>query len=220
MKYFLTFLFSLICSVSLAAYPYDAVCEIDVEKPRSRRTIGGSGTIIAVSETLALVLSCKHVIRAPGRRVKAYWPNAIIVHHKNGLTIRSQGFTSYGISIDVGDNQDIAAFITQRPPDIRPVRVRLPHVDNGPFTNVGFPSGRGGLEWQQGKFGSLNHSEFRYDVARPAPGMSGGATFDRFGNLVGVIVRYGKSGGVSTSGREMLEFVEKFRKKSGWQVGR
>ena len=137
----------------------------------------GSGTIIVVSETQVLVLSCKHVIRRPGRYVKAYWPNV------------PGGFTSYGWSIDVGGTQDIAAFITQRPPGVRPVRVQLPRIDSGPFTNVGFPSGGAGLEWQQGKFGSLSHSEFYYTVARPVPGMSGGATFDRFGNLVGVIVR-------------------------------
>ena len=201
MRPLLTVLFCLIASVSLAAYPYDAVCDITVGRT------GGSGTIIAVSETQALVLSCKHVIRRPGRYVKAYWPNV------------PGGFTSYGWSIDVGGTQDIAAFITQRPPGVRPVRVQLPRIDSGPFTNVGFPSGGAGLEWQQGKFGSLSHSEFYYTVARPVPGMSGGATFDRFGNLVGVIVRYGNSGGVSTSGSEMMEFVDRFRRKSGWQVG-
>lgn len=201
MKYFLTILFSLIGSVSLAAYPYDAVCEIQVGR------YGGSGTIIAVSETQALVLSCEHVVKSPGRRVKAYWPNV------------PGGFTSYGKSIAVGGSQDIAAFITQRPPGVRPVVVRLPRWDTGPFTNVGFPRGRGSLEWQQGKYRKLTSTRLYYTVARPVSGMSGGATFDRFGSLVGVIIQHRKYGGVSTSGRKMMEFLDKFRLKEGWQVG-
>ncbi len=207
MRYLLTILFLLAPSIATAAYPYDAVCEIDVRRPGSRRSTGESGTIIAVSKTHALVLTCKHVVRSPGRRVKAYWPNV------------DGGFTSYGRSIDVGRTQDIAAFICPRPPGVRPVYVRLPRRDSGPFTNVGFPGAAHSLQWQQGEYKGLSSSEFYFDGASPVPGMSGGATFDRYGNLVGVIIRYGRTSGVSASGREMIQFVDKFRKKGGWQVG-
>ena len=187
----LTLLLAFVCSACFAAYPYDSVAELMVK--HGNHYNGGSGTLIAVSETQGLILTCKHVVEATGNTVKIHWS--------------ATGEISTGKVIKVGRNQDIALIVCPRPKGIRPVPVVLPITNrSGPITNAGYPGVKGVIEWQQGNIRSLTDTQLFY-TCRPIPGMSGGATFDRHGNLVGVITHYQNNGGISSSGVEMIRFI-------------
>lgn len=176
----------------MAAFPYSSVCEILVESGNGYA--GGSATLIAVSEDQALLLTCEHVALEAGKEVKINWA--------------SLGQLSTGKVLLVGVGQDIAMCICPRPPGLRPVAVKAP-VLGGVIVNAGFPGITGTLEWQVGTVTEITETEVTY-TCRPIPGMSGGATFDSHGNLVGVITHYGWDSGGSASGSKMIEFVNKF----------
>lgn len=191
------------CAGAFAAYPYDSICEIRIGRS------GGSGTLIAVSETQALVLSCQHVAERPGMTVRINWA--------------ATGEQSEGKVRAIGDNGlDIALVICPRPEGLQPVPVTLPSwVSTKKIINAGFPGLTGTLEWQTGKVLAISTEEIRYSC-RPVPGMSGGATLDQNGNLVGIITRYGPRYGLSTSGTDMMNFIARFMKNTEvktWKAG-
>ncbi len=186
-------------------YPYSAVCEIAVEENGGYN--GGSATLIAVSDDQALLLTCWHVV------VKA--DNVVHIHWS------ATGEVSKGRVLKVDSEQDIAMVICPRPQGLRPVPVTLPDKQtSGTLTNVGFPGLSGYPEWQQGTIKSLDNQRLYY-TCRPVPGMSGGCTFDQWGNQVGVITHYQVDGGISASGVDMITFVGQFVPSSvgvSWDV--
>jgi hypothetical protein len=205
MKRFILAILLLLCSCvsAIAAYPYDSICEVRVGRS------GGSGTLIAVSETQALILSCQHVAETPGMSVQINWA--------------ATGETSDGKVLAIGANGlDIAIIICPRPTGLQPVPITLPSwASTKKIINAGFPGLTGTLEWQTGKVVAISTDELRYSC-RPIPGMSGGATLDQHGNLVGVITRYGPRYGLSTSGTDMMSFVGRFMKNTTvktWKSG-
>ena len=204
MKKFLLVLALLIpCSTSWAVWPYDSVCEITADAEDGN--VGGSATLIAVSETQALILTCKHVVMHVDNHIMVYW----------AVT----GERTIGRVVAVGTG-DIAMCLCPRPKGLRPVPVRMPELSCGQFiVNVGFPDHQGVMEWQTGTTTGVDWNVLEY-TCRPIPGMSGGATFDQYGNLVGVIQYYYRNGGGSTSSISMMDFVEQFVKtaEAAWTV--
>ncbi len=210
-RHLLTFLILVVGSNSFAAYPYDSVSEVVVPNARFIPGVGhikanaGSATLIAVSTDQALLLSCKHVAIEAGKEVRVYWP--------------ATGEKSVGEVLLVGEHQDIAMCICPRPKGLRPIPIRAPRVGST-ITNAGYPGAHSILEWQRGRVSSIGKSRMQYSC-KPRPGMSGGATFDEYGNQVGVIIEYWPWGGVSASGPDMLKFVGRFIKSQTevqWKV--
>ena len=180
---------------ALAAYPYDSVCEVAV--PNGRQMNAGSATLIAVTEDKALLLTCQHVVLSVGKTVHVNWA--------------ATGETSRGKVVAIGKNGlDIALIVCPRPEGLEPVPVASfdPRKDE-PILNIGYPGVQGFVAWQMGTVISLNTTDLRY-TCRPISGMSGGATLDMYGNLVGVIQYYNPKGGGSTGGRKMLEFLRDY----------
>jgi len=201
LKYLATIALLLLPTNLLAAYPYDSVAEVLVESGNHYN--GGSATLIAVSGDQALILSCKHVAEEAGRDIEVHWA--------------ATGEQSKGKVLLVGEDQDIAMCICPRPKGIRPVPVTSAGVGQY-IVNAGFPGLTGTLEWQQGKILTTGVSEMTY-TCRPIPGMSGGATFDRYGNQVGVIIAYSLDCGISSAGDDMRSFINHFVQTSDvtWQ---
>lgn len=201
---FLVLTFWLSSAVLFAAYPYDSICEIRVKGS------GGSATLIAVSEKNALLLTCKHVALRAGNKVKVYWPATGEKSDGRVLKVGRRGF-------------DIAICICPRPKGLLPVPVTGPsRTKSGRVTNAGYPGLDGTLGWQTGKITNISPSQITV-TCRPVPGMSGGATFDQRGNLIGIIIKYGRRSGYSTSGTDMLYFVSQFMTSAKtvnvWMVG-
>lgn len=200
-KRFILALFLIIPSTLLfAGYPYDSVCEIRVDRG------GGSATLIAVSDDKALLLTCQHVAERVGDKVKVNWA--------------ATGEEGAGAVVAIGEKGlDIALCVVPRPLGLLPVPVTMPsRTKSGPITNIGFPGMTGVLGWQRGEIISISSDELRYDC-RPIPGMSGGATLDQYGNVIGVITRYGRSWGLSTSGTDMMYFLRNYAQthaEAGW----
>jgi hypothetical protein len=191
LKYLLTAFLFLSPTLSWAAFPYDSVCEILVED--GNYWAGGSATLIAVSDSKALLLTCKHVAQEPGNEVLINWA--------------STGEQSVGRVIAVGTKQDIAMVICPRPIGLRPVPIAQADMEEtGKITNVGYPGITGTLEWQTGLLNWVSEYEIDYSC-RPIPGMSGGATFDQYGNICGVITHFRPRSGGSASGVKMIEFI-------------
>lgn len=182
-------------ATALAAYPYDSICEILV--PEASGYSGGSATLIAVSDTQALLLTAQHVVSRPGKSVKISWP--------------ATGAHSKGKVIRIAPNGlDAALILCPRPDGLRPVPVApIDPCKSEYIVNAGFPGITGTLEWQAGKVTDLTKVDLRYSC-RPIPGMSGGCTFDQYGNLVGIIQYYSREGGGSTSGVAMLTFLRDY----------
>ncbi len=205
-QFFLVVAIVLTLTVSLfAAYPYDSVAEVTT--PFRDGHNGGSATLIAVSETKALVLTCQHVVLRAGRPVEFTW--------------HATGEVTQGTVISVGAKRlDIALCITDRPKDLRAVPIAKPDLErSGQITNAGYPGLKGVLQWQTGEIERITQEDLYY-TCRPVPGMSGGPTFDQYGNLIGVVVRYGRDGGASTSGKRMVEYLRPYMQKdtSAWAI--
>lgn len=154
--------------------PYDAVCAIAMGDGT-----GGSGTLVGVSGDAALVLTCRHVASNDDEAE---------------LTWRS-GFVSKGFVLEVlapaglyPIRNDLALIVCDRPPGIDPVRMAKFDPQNAPFTSIGFR--RKHLYISNAQSGhEVDKAPGLLKFSAPAvPGMSGGGTFDRNGNLVGVCV--------------------------------
>ena len=200
---FLTFV--LFCPISSwAAYPYSSVAEILVEVGNGYN--GGSATLVAVSKSHALLLTAQHVVVRKGKTVHIRWPET-----QEQLV---------GEVVRIGQGQDIALIMCPRPKNLYPVPVILPVIrESGPITNAGFPGSEGVLKWQQGEIISLSDTVLTY-TCKPISGMSGGATFDKYGNLIGVITHYSLRGGGSASGVKMMEFLRRnYASTEWWEVG-
>ena len=190
----LTLLLSTV-AVSLGAYPYDSVAEILVQE--GNQYAGGSATLIAVTNEQALLLTCSHVAMQVGKGVKINWT--------------ATGEQAMGKVIRIAPNGlDAALIICSRPKGLRAIPVAPIDITiTETIVNAGYPGVTGTLEWQRGDVQSLDSDTLWYSC-RPVPGMSGGATFDQYGNLVGVIQFYTLDGGGSTSGRDLLFFLKRY----------
>ena len=183
------------CTAALAAYPYDSVAEILVDV--GQQYAGGSASLIATTEDQALLLTCQHVVQRVGNTVLINWV--------------ATGEEVEGKVVAIGKNGlDVALVVCPRPADLRaiPVSSFKPCKDEQ-IINIGFPGLQEVLEWQVGTVTSLDETDLRY-TCRPITGMSGGATLDVYGNLVGVIQYYNPDGGGSTSGVDMLVFLRDY----------
>ncbi len=179
-----------------AAHPYDSVAEIAVKK--GGRFNGGSATLIAVSPTQALLLTCQHVVLKKDKEV--------YIRYRNGT--KSRG-TVYSLA---PNGLDAALVICPRPEGIAPVPVVAPGSNSGQIiVNCGYPGNDHVLRWQKGKTTGQDSTTLRFDV-RPIPGMSGGATFDEYGNLVAVVQFYNRRGGGSTGGTALRAYLAAFIK--------
>jgi len=203
--FILTLIFLLSPGLGWAAYPYDSVCEITAPTRDLTKNSGGSATLVAVSPDKALLLTCQHVVLFKDNTVQVTWT--------------ATGEQSEGVVVAVGaDGLDVALVVCPRPKDIRPVPMARPYLTmSGRITNVGYAGHRGILEWQTGKLNSIGYSSIKYSC-RPVPGMSGGATFDQYGNLIGVIISYSRYGGRSTSGVAFLKFLRGYDAKEDWKA--
>lgn len=157
----------LLATVANAAHPYDSVCRV------LTRTSGGSGTLIYNEPgKYALVLGAKHVSPDRGEWVSCTWGDT----------------TCEGIAWKVHPMADICVMMVASPPGLRPVQAALPSPATGPFVAAGFPSySRGKLHYQVGNFKDRDTYTL-YTTKAPWSGMSGGACFDRYGRIVGVVV--------------------------------
>lgn len=197
---------------TFAAYPYDSVCQIAVKAMKGYNC--GSASLVAVSEKHALLLSCQHVCGKSGNEVQVLWPATGETCLGRVLKVGARGFD--------GRHLDIAICICPRPKGLRPIPVAYPNsVTSGTLTNAGFPGCTGTLEWQQGTLNGIDYDQIYYSC-RPIPGMSGGVTFDQWGNQVGVVVAYGRQYGFSTSGKAMAHFLADYminHKVKKWSPG-
>ncbi len=204
-RFFVVCLALAVPSFADAAYPYDSVCEILFDAGPDYN--GGSASLIAVSDTEALLLTCRHVAESVGGTVEIHWA--------------ATGEMSTGRVVAVGKRQDIALCICPRPKGLYPIPITLPSLEtSGKITNAGFPGLTGTLEWQTGNLTKTGDSTISYDC-RPIPGMSGGVTFDQYGNQIGIIIQYWRGGGVSSSGPDMFSFIRGYlkTKEAVWLAG-
>ena len=173
-------------------YPYSSVGTVAVP------SLGwyGSGTLIErLPDGRCLVLTNQHVVKEAGRKVKLHFPAA--------------GDTVQGVVVAADARIDAALVLCGPLPDTYPVKVALPQKSDYGYVNVGFPSyGREHPEIQAGRLRSVySDAEFTY-WARPFPGMSGGATFNSRGELVGVVRAYTPEYGISVGGPDLLRFIQ------------
>ena len=181
-----------------AAHPYDSVAEIAVKK--GTRFNGGSATLIAVSETQGLLLTCQHVVLTKDREV---W-----IRFRGELRCKGKVYSL------APNGLDAALVICPRPEGIQPVPVvALDPAVGRTIVNAGYPGDDHVLRWQSGTTTSESDTTLRYNV-RPIPGMSGGPTFDEYGNLVAVVQFYNRKGGGSTGGRALRAYLADFIKKN------
>lgn len=190
---FLLFVLYALCGIiAHAAHPYDSVCRV------LTRTSGGSGTLVYNAPgKYALVLCARHVTPRQGEWVSCTWGDT----------------TCEGIAWKLHPHADISLLMVASPPGLRPVDVAMPSPETGPFVAAGFPSySREKLHYQISTFKDRDQYTLYVNKA-PWPGMSGGACFDRYGRIVGVVVtahpsiRRGTYGGM-TSYQALQEILQ------------
>lgn len=184
-----------LASPAFGAHPYDATCQVVVQRT-AQRVVGGSGVLIAVNETQALVLTVKHVALSKGRQAKCTWA----------------GQTTVGTVLAVAPDADVALLLVARPVGVAPVAIAMPTADTGPFVLVGFPGyDRETMRWQRGEFVAVDHNHLTV-TCRPEKGMSGGPAFDRYGRVVGTVSAYSLTAelGYCGSGPAMFRLIGEY----------
>jgi hypothetical protein len=182
---------------AFAAHPYDAACKVVVQRT-ARRVVGGSGVLIAVNDTQALVLTVKHVALTQGRAATCWWGEQ----------------ECPGTVLATAPDADVALLLVKRPAGIRPALVAMPSAETGPFVLVGFPGhDRDTMRWQQGEWISLDHNHLAVACA-PEKGMSGGPCFDRYGRVVGTVSSFNLTDqrGACGSGQAMFNLIDDYMK--------
>lgn len=182
---------------AFAAHPYDATCRVVVDRT-AKRVVGGSGVLIAVNDTQALVLTVKHVALYQGRKATCTWGE--------------QEMT--GVVLAVAPDADVALLLVARPVGVRPVPLAMPTADTGPFVLVGYPGhDRDTMRWQRGEYVELDHNHLTV-TCRPEKGMSGGPVFDKYGRVVGTVSAMSKPKqpvrGFCGSGQAMFNLIDDY----------
>jgi len=185
----------LLASVACAAHPYDAACKVVVQRT-ARRVVGGSGVLIAVNDTQALVLTVKHVALTQGKTCTCTWGDQ----------------SMSGTVLAVAPDADVALLLVARPVGVRPVPLAMPSADTGPVVLVGFPGhDRDTMRWQRGEYVELDHNHLTV-TCRPEKGMSGGPAFDRYGRVCGTVSAFSKTHelGYCGSGQAMFNLIDDY----------
>lgn len=165
----------------------------------------GSGTLIGIKDDKGIVLSCRHVNPRLGMVVKLEW-------------LAAENQVTSGKVIDVvhrfhrrGMSQfqtDLALVETELPRDVTPMYVARFDPDNGPWTSIGCRRDRmyQSIADEGREEGSMLIFNSGY-----LKGNSGGATYDKYGRIVGVIVASGDDNtfGISADGEELRKLLEK-----------
>lgn len=191
------------CLSEVSADPWDtyrSVCQIDVQK--GSRTWQGSGTLVALNGEYGLILSCRHVNTVEGMPVTVSWYGA--------GNIKTAGVVHYSMPGKTFST-DLATVIAKVPSGIRPVPIAKFDTVSGPWYSVGY---RGNVFLESiASRGSYVEPNLLYLNAPYLGGMSGGATFNRRGELVGVIVASDRfTLGVSTDGPALHDMLRAYMK--------
>lgn len=178
--------------------PYQGVCHIKAGN------VQGSGTLIATRGGTALVLSCRHVNEVEGARVTISWPLA-----GNQVTPG----TVHKVIRGEDWGTDIAVIICRRPAGVAPIRVVKFNADHGPWVGAGWRSGQ--LRVAVSKQAEQRGNEIWLESPGMAfvGGQSGGCLFNRYGQLVGVIVasdRYSTS--ICADGPLLHQIIDQYRR--------
>ena len=88
-------------------YPYSAVCE--VSNTFAGWGTGGSGALVGVDGSKAIVLSCGHLFEEGRGRVICSFPS---------------GWRGYANVLGVDRRHDLSALEIKRPPDVKPLLIR------------------------------------------------------------------------------------------------
>lgn len=197
----LLFLFAWLASGFVHAADYSAVCEIRAEQGRFTAWMG-SGTLIGVTDTKALVLTARHVADHVGQPISATWRWA------------GRGTTRGAVvAIVRGDtfNNDLALVVVGRPAGIEPCKVVEFEAAKGPFTAVGYRNGKMRVTT------TATASASDGLVELPAPlvqGMSGGPVFDGAGHVIAVGVGSDfETRALCADGVSLRNLVNSYRKK-------
>lgn len=162
-----------------AAWPYDAVCDLQNETPQyfpdgSRGYPGGSGTLIGVSDRTGLILSCAHAFENGGRTAK--------------ISFASARGEWRGRVIGLEPQNDLSMLVIDSPPDIATPMVRAAKPEDGPFVCVGYPwYGRDRQHWTAGECIGLTADSRIHVRCSVQSGYSGGALFNKHGEICGVV---------------------------------
>lgn len=192
----------LLLSVTVAAvvpcgfagpHPYSAIAQIQVGGGQ------GSGTLIAISDGKALVLSCRHVAQSAGAGCKLSW-----------LGAGNQVTSGDVLTVVPGStfNDDLSLIVCDSPEGVEPIVIAKFDPANGPWVGVG---------WRRGQFYETvcDEAEEKDGLIKfNAPligGMSGGALLDNNGHVVGVTVGSDMSTyGVAADGLYLQHVVSKY----------
>ena len=178
--------------------PYRAIVQLNVQD--GRQSWQGSATLIAVSGEYGLLLSCRHVCPKNKLPVKVLWPG-----YENAKT---RGEVLYSMRGDDFET-DLALVVAKIPPGAVPVPFGVADPENGPFRSVGYRD-KGLLESVATR--AYHNGELFVLNAPYLGGMSGGATFDKYGRVVAVIVGSNKhTVGYSSDGNNMRDMIELYR---------
>lgn len=194
----LTFVFALcIANIVTAAAPYDAVCVVSVRHSKKEAS-GGSGVYVGNLDNSAVVLTCKHVAERVGDR-------AILTFGK----IQYEGTVAA-----VHPVLDAAFIVCSIPAGVEPAPFarELPSPDLEPFVLCGYPGpDRSRLYYQIGRYLELN-DQFLTVSCEPIPGMSGGACFNRQGEVTGLVAMYNDRNhtGLCTAGKTFVIWADAY----------
>ena len=165
----------------------------------------GSGTLIAVDESIGMVLTCSHLFDGSAGRIVVAFPN---------------GERFAARMIDRDRAHDLAALAIRRP-NLAPLDVsevesggRLAPCGFGP--NGQFRCVRGAIVGQAVAVGAVYPSLTIAGAVRP--GDSGGGVLNTSGQVVGVV--WGQRDGLTyaTCGRPLREFLDRIRDKRGGAI--
>ena len=178
--------------------PYRSLCMINTEGGQ------GTGTLIAIDKDgKGLILTCRHVARAVGNKVmcRFIWAGGgTVINGEVSAVVKGTGFDT-----------DLALIVIDTVPPgitVRPVA----HFDaaKGPWIGAGFRDG-----WL--RVTHPIHTAVQYSnglIIFPSPliqGMSGGALFDKHGNVVAVLVASDlTTTGIASDGENLHRMIREF----------
>ena len=116
------------CEVKVGSQDYPAVCEVQTSQSC------GSGTLIAVNENYALILTCRHVAQQEGNDAVMTW----FVNGKEQITFGRVLLVMEGDGYD----SDQALIVGQAPKGVKPIPVGEFNPNNGPLVCVGWRNGK------------------------------------------------------------------------------
>lgn len=172
--------------------PYTALVEIGMPGNQGF----GSGTLIAKqkvgNEYAGIILSARHVALQEGSVVTINWlsDGGIKTMGRTWKLIHGDGYAT-----------DMSLICCEVPAGVQPVKVVKFNPANGPFLSAGY---RDGLLRVGGPYHNVTKtkSDSLYVDSPLCHGMSGGALFDRYGNVVGIVIASDtKSWGIFSDGQ-------------------